>query len=159
MKPSATVSIRPSKPADVSQVVGLVTSILQKEFSRDQSAYPSDDLEKISALYAGPDSRFFVAEEGDRIVGTCGVKADSKKAAILRRFFVDSSCRGKGVGSSLLKQALAFCRERGFREVVIRTSTRMEGAIRLCRAQGFQEDGRGDVGDVTLVLFRLRLDS
>lgn len=153
-----TVNIRPSQSSDIPKVVELVTSILQKEFSSDQAAYPTEDLEKIPSLYGPPDSTFLVAEEDQKIVGTCGVKFDSSKTAILRRFFVNPAYRGKGVGSSLLRQALDFCRQRGFREVVIRTSTRMEGAIRLCRAQGFQEDGRWPLGDnITLILFRLKL--
>lgn len=156
---SLAVTIRPAQPSDVPQVVQLVTSILQKEFSEDQSAYPADDLEKIPSMYPAPRSVFLVAEEDRRLVGTCGVKADSSTTAILRRLFVDSSYRGKGVGSELLRQALSFCREKGFREVVIRTSTRMEAAIRLCRSKGFKEDGRWNLGGVTLVLFRLRLAS
>ena len=153
----STVTIRPFQSSDVPQVVELVSSILQKEFSRDSSAYPTEDLERIPVFYGSSDSTFLVAEEDHKIMGTCGVKSDSSKTAILRRFFVDPACRGKGVGSSLLRQALDFCRQKGFREVVIRTSTRMEGAIRLCLAQGFQEDGRWPLGDVTLVLFRLKL--
>ena len=154
-----TVTIRPSQASDVPQVVRLVTSILNKEFSQDQSAYPTEDLERIPALYALPESTFFVAEEDHRVVGTCGVKADSSQTAILRRFFVDPSYRGKGVGTALLQEALSFCQRRGFREIVIRTSTRMESAIRLCHVAGFREDGRWSLGDVTLVLFRLRLGS
>ena len=154
-----TVTIRPAQPSDVPQVIQLVTSILQKEFSKDQSVYPADDLEQIPAMVTAPQSVFLVAEEDRRLVGTCGVRADSSTTAILRRLFVDSAHRGKGVGSQLLQQALAFCREKGFREVVIRTSTNMESAIRLCRAKGFKEDGRWNLGGVTLILFRLRLAS
>ncbi|MBI3312234.1 MAG: GNAT family N-acetyltransferase [Candidatus Omnitrophica bacterium] len=155
----STVTIRPSNSSDAPQIVQLVTSILQKEFSKDQPAYPLEDLQQISTLYSPPNSTFLVAEEDHRIVGTCGVKSDSSKTAILRRLFVDSACRGKGVGSALLERALDFCRQKGYREVVIRTSTRMEGAIRLCCSLGFQEDGRWDLGEVTLVLFRLKLTS
>lgn len=154
---SVTATIRPSQPSDAPQVVQLVTSILQKEFSGDPSAYSTEDLERIPTMYAAPASIFLVAEEDQRVVGTCGIKSDSPRTAMLRRLFVDPVHRGKGVGTALLSQALAFCRQRGFREVVIRTSTRMESAIRLCCAQGFQEDGRWTLGEITLVLFRLRL--
>lgn len=151
------MTIRPSLSSDVPQVTQLVTSILKKEFSEDQAAYPTDDLERLSEMYAAPDNIFLVAEEDHRIVGTCGVKTDSRKTAILRRLFVDPAHRGKGVGADLLKKALVFCRERGFREVIIRTSNRMEAAVRLCRAQGFQEDGHWTLGNATLVRYHLRL--
>ncbi|MBI3333270.1 MAG: GNAT family N-acetyltransferase [Candidatus Omnitrophica bacterium] len=151
------MTIRPAQPADAPAVMSLVTRILAAEFPADQSAYATDDLEKIEESYAGPSSTFLVAEEDRRIVGSCGVKAESGQTAILRRLFVDPQCRGRGVGMSLLKQALQFCRGRGFREVVIRTSARMEQAIRLCKSLGFLEDGRWTLGSATLLRFRLRL--
>ena len=149
--------IRPALQTDGAQVVTLITSILAGEFPLDQGAYPADDLERIPETYAGPLNAFLVAEEDHRIVGTCGIKADGTETAILRRLFVDPRCRGKGIGSELLISALNFCRKNGFREIVIRTSTRMEQAIRLCRAQGFQEEGVWDLGQVKLVRFRLKL--
>ena len=149
--------IRPSQPADAPQIVSLVSGILGREFPGDQRAYPAEDLQRISDHYQGPGSTFLVAEEGRRIVGTRGVKQEDPKTAILRRLFVDPECRGKGVGTLLLKQALEFCRSQGFREVVIRTSSNMQQAIRLCCGLGFKEQGRWTLGDVTLVRFHLKL--
>lgn len=135
----------------------LVTAILAKEFPADQVAYAADDLRKLEKTYQGPGCTFFVAEEQHEIVGTCGVKAENKQTAILRRLFVNPRYRGRGIGAGLLEEALAFCRTAGFREVVIRTSNRMEQAIRLCGHVGFKEDGSWTLGQVTLVRFRLRL--
>jgi len=137
--------------------VSLITSILGGEFPKDQVAYSTEDLDRLDKTYGGARSTFLVAERGGKIVGTCGVKAEDETTAILRRFFVDSTLRGHGMGSGLLKEALAFCRSKGFAQVVIRTSTRMEQAIRLCLSQGFVEDGRWTLGGVTLVRFRLGL--
>jgi GNAT superfamily N-acetyltransferase len=90
-------------------------------------------------------------------VGTLGVKADAGKTAILRRLFVDAAYRRRGIGLQLVQAALSFCRAQGYQEVVIRTSTRMEKAIRLCQSLRFKEEGRWDLGEVSLVLLRLRL--
>ena len=149
--------IRKSENSDAPKVLNLVSSILAGEFPDDQSAYAADDLHRLSEAYKGPGSVFFVAEEDHRIVGTCGVKSDGPETAILRRLFVDRKFRGKGIGSNLLKEALQFCRERGFQEVIIRTSTRMEQAIRLCESVGFKENGRWPMGQVTLIVYLLRL--
>ena len=135
----------------------LVTHVLSTEFPADQAAYETQDLVDLAQTYRGPRNAFFVAEEDHRIVGTCGVKADSPETAILRRLFVDSQHRGKGIGSSLLKQALEFCRIQDFREVIIRTSSRMEQAARLCQAVGFKPDGIWSFGPVTLMRYRLPL--
>ncbi len=151
------MTVRPAQPEDASQVVKLVSTILAKEFPSDEKAYVTDDLLRFAETYQGPHNTFLVAEEGARIVGTCGVKAENRQTAILRRLFVDPSYRQRGVGTHLLQEALRFCRLNGFREVVIRTSLRMEKAIRLCRSLGFEEDGRWDLEGVSLIRFRLRL--
>lgn len=149
--------IRPSQPGDSPQILQLVSEILGREFPQDRQAYPADDLEQIAEHYGGPGSTFLVAEDGRKIVGTVGVKREDARVAILRRLFVDPAYRGQGVGMRLLKTALEFCRDREFREVVIRTSSNMEQAIRLCCSLGFQEQGRWTLGDVTLVRFHLKL--
>ncbi len=152
-----SVKIRPVQAADGAQVKELVQTILEKEFPVDRSAYVVDDLEQLTQTYGGAGSGFLVAEDGNRIVGSCGIKAESPQRAILRRLFVDPSFRRQGVGAALLKEAISFCRSHGFREIVISTSTGMEQAIRLCRSLGFQEDGRWGMGKVTLIRFHLRL--
>lgn len=108
-------------------------------------------------VYHGPNSTFLVAEEGHRIVGTLGVKAEDSKTAILRRLFVAPTHRKKGIGGGLLQEALQFCRREGFREIVIRTSAQMKRAMDLCSSLGFKEDGRWNLGSATLVRFHLRL--
>lgn len=149
--------IRPAQGADVPQIRDLISSILSQEFPSDESVYTSADLEQLMDSYPPPTSTFLVAEEGDRIIGTCAVKVESPQTAILRRLFVDPRYRGQGIGLGLLKEALSFCRTHGLHEIIIRTSTRMEQAIRLCRSLGFQENGRWELGSITLIRFRLRL--
>ncbi len=149
--------VRAAQLADGPQVVGLITGILSKEFPTDQVAYGTEDLKQLMEAYKGPSSTFFIAEEDHHIVGTCGVKADGTHTAILRRLFVDNRYRGKGIGKELLQEALQFCRQHGFREVIIRTSTSMQQAIRLCQSMGFREDGRWTLGDVTLIRYQMRL--
>lgn len=151
------MSIRPARPEDQEQVLALVTMILNKEFLADSAAYATDDLECLTRTYAPPENLFLIAEEKGSLVGTCGVKADGTEAAILRRLFVDPGHRRQGIGENLLKEALAFCRRRRFKKVIIRTSGRMEQAIRLCRSLGFEEDGSWGMSGVNLVRFRLAL--
>lgn len=153
----AKVTVRSARKGDASQIATLITSIMGSEFKSDEGAYPTTDLGRLFKIYTGPADAFFVAESSKRIVGTLGVKADGGEIAILRRLFVDSACRSQGVGSQLLEKALDFCRVKGFREVIIRTSTNMRGAVRLCESFGFEENGRWTLGSVTLVRLRLRL--
>ena len=151
------MKIRTARTSDAAGIVELVNRVLKEEYPQDQAAYSTEDLDRLSATYLRPACTFLVAQEGRRIVGTCGVKADGTETAILRRLFVDPAHRAQGIGSGLLKAALSFCKAQGFQEVIIRTSARMEQAIRLCRSMGFEEDGRWSLGGVMLVRYRLRL--
>lgn len=151
------MTIRTCQPSDTAEITQLITRILASEFPKDQVAYSTEDLQSLTQSYQGPASVFMVAEDQNKIVGTCGVKAEDAKTAILRRFFVDPAIRGKGIGTSLLDEALAFCKKRGFKQVIIRTSAGMEKAIHLCQSKGFQPEGEWSLGGVTLVRYVLRL--
>lgn len=151
------MTIRTAQSGDACAIVELVTQVLRDEFPRDQGAYSTEDLEQLGETYLKPACTFLVAEEAGRIIGTCGVKSEGSRSAVLRRLFVDARHRSRGVGTALVEGALDFCRGQRFREVVIRASTRMEEAIRLCRSLGFEEEGRWTLGDVTLVRYRLEL--
>src|SRR3989338_3202362 len=106
-------SLRPFKNEDAGGVKDLILTVLAKEYPFDKSAYSDSDLDRIGEVYGGPDDAFFVVEENTDIVGTVGVKAETKDDALLRRLFVDLKHRKRGYGTGLLKMAIAFCREKG----------------------------------------------
>ena len=149
--------IRVLRKGDEGAVRTLILGILNREFSVDQKAYPLTDLEAIQSHYRGPRDTFLIAEVDHRIVGTVAVKEDDEKTALLRRIFVDSAHRGKGLGSRLVEQALAFCRKKGYRQVVFRGTARMEQALSLMRHKGFIEKERIPFGEVEMIHFRLTL--
>lgn len=151
------VRIRRFDPADAEAVRSLITGILAAEYATDQAAYPAADLEKIATVYGGPREAFFVAEQEGRIVGTCAVKQDDDTTALLRRFFVAPTHRGRGLGVTLVEEAIAHCRAHRYRTIRIRTSDRMAAAIAVCRRHGFHEDDRIQLGTVHLIMMSLRV--
>jgi len=117
----------------------LILSILAHEYPFDKSAYSDSDLEKIGEVYQGERNSFFVIEEDGVIVGTVGVKEDSKDSALLRRLFVDSRYRKRGYGTALLKKALEFCRSKSYKTILFNGTGRMIDAMNLCKKIGFRE--------------------
>ncbi len=144
--------IRRFAPADAQAVQALITDILAAEYPGDQPAYPAADLAQIAVVYGGPREAFFVAEHDGRIVGTCAVKQDDAATALLRRLFVASTHRGRGLGAKLVEAAMIHCRTHRYRTIRIRTSDRMAAAMAVCRRQGFQEDERTQLGTVHLIM-------
>ena len=151
------MQIRKFQEKDALPVKELVNSILFKEFSLSSKAYQIDDVDSISKAYNGPRDIFYVIDEGNKIVGTAGVKEDTKQAALLRRVYVHSGYRGKGIGSMLMNSAIDFCRQSGYKQVVFRSTNQMQDAINLCLRKGFKEEERLNLGDVQVIKFVLKL--
>lgn len=145
------------RPADGPAVQALVTGILAREYPDAQAAYPAEDLARVEVAYGGTRDTFLVAEAEGRIVGTCGIKEEDARTALLRRLFVDPRWRGQGVGSALVAAAIAHCRTQGYSDVRIRTSDRMTAAIAVCVREGFHEVQRLSLGTVHLVQLNVRI--
>lgn len=124
---------------DAQGVKELILSILTKEYPFDKNAYSDSDLDRIGEVYGGEKESFMVIEAAGDIVGTVGVKEDSKESALLRRLFVDLKHRKKGYGSELLDKAIEFCRGKGYKSIYFRCTDRMKDAMKLCEKKGFKE--------------------
>lgn len=79
----------------------------------------------------------WVAEMGDRIVGSISIVGRPDNIAQLRWFIVHPDARGRGVGRKLLDQSLAFCQDRGFKSVYLWTVDYLGAAIHLYTSAGF----------------------
>lgn len=151
------MEIRRFNNKDQAEVKKLITEILSEEFLMDQRAYPYSDLDSVSTVYGGEREGFFVGEEKGKVIGTVGVKEESKEVAILRRLFINSAYRGKGFGRLLMDRALAFCREKGYKEAIFHVSTNMKTAMALCKRRGFKEKERLELGGIDIVKLVLAL--
>jgi len=153
----STISIRKYKPGDEAAIKSMITAIMGKEFTQDQAAYPTEDLESIEKSYGKLGDVFFVAEAGNKIIGSVAIKKEDDRIALLRRLFVASEFRNQRLGVKLIERALEYCREVGYQELVFRTTSRMEGAIRLCQNKGFIQRAKIQLGDLELLKFTLHL--
>lgn len=145
------MEVRKIKKNEYAAAKDLIRSIMRDEFSTDLNAYPFQDIENIGASYGNLGEAFFVALDGDNVVGTVGVKREDERTAFIRRIFVDPAERGKKIGSQLMDRAIDFCREVGYQEIVFKTTSRMQDALRLCMHKGFVEKAKIDLGEFDIV--------
>ena len=99
-------TLRVFKKDDAKGVKELILTVLAKEYPFDRSAYSDSDLDKINEVYGTDKDSFFVIDEDGEIVGTVGIKGETKDDALLRRLFVDLKHRKKGYGTELLARAI-----------------------------------------------------
>lgn len=83
---------------------------------------------------------FWVATINGEFAGAIAVDGSEadKKGARLRWFIVPPKFQGGGVGSTLIKRAIDFCREAGFREVYLWTFEGLDEARSLYERVGFR---------------------
>ncbi|MDP2928970.1 MAG: GNAT family N-acetyltransferase [Candidatus Omnitrophota bacterium] len=151
-------TLRVFSKADAGGVRDLILSILTKEYPFDKSAYSDSDLTKIDEVYGGERDSFFVIEdEKSGIVGTVGIKEDSKTGALLRRLFVDLKHRRLGYGTELLNRAIEFCKDKDYKSVSFRCTDRMKDAMNLCMSRDFKEIEALDVAGFKIHNLELKI--
>lgn len=148
--------LRQYKQQDAEGVKDLILSVLTKEYPFDKQAYSDSDLNQIDMVYGGEKDSFFVMDADGKIVGTVGIKQETRDEALLRRLFVDSNHRKLGYGTKLLKKAIDFCKEKGYKRIYFRCTDRMINAMRLCLKEGFKEVDTIDV--MGFKIHKLKLD-
>ncbi|XP_073474227.1 probable N-acetyltransferase camello isoform X3 [Aquarana catesbeiana] len=99
------------------------------------------DLLNIEESYIQrPNSFFWVAASGGRIVGMVGVQPDpnSNSDMILRRLSVAKDQQRRGIARALCMKVFDFARQRGYQRITLDTSTMQVNAHKLYRHLGFK---------------------
>lgn len=83
-----------------------------------------------------------VARQGDQIVGMANLlftisTALGDRVALLEDMVVSPACRGTGVGTKLLAEAISFARVQGCKRITLLTDRCNESAQRFYAKQGF----------------------
>jgi GNAT superfamily N-acetyltransferase len=79
---------------------------------------------------------------------------EERPGARLRWFLVDEKYRGQGIGRALLKRAIEFCRQKGFKTVWLWTMEHLERARGLYEVAGFRyiENSTIDIPEHGLIM-------
>ena len=89
--------------------------------------------------FAPPGGAFIVAYIGRKPVGCGGFKRHSPDTAYLKRMWVDSGTRGRGLGRTLLTELEQRARRLGYGKICLETHRSLAEAQNLYRASGYAE--------------------
>ncbi len=138
------VQIVPFSPQYADGVVAVILPIQQAEFEIPITLDAQPDLKDIPAFYQRHDGNFWVALDGDRVIGTVALLDIGNHQAALRKMFVAAAHRGlgQGVARQLLGTLMAWCRARGVNAVYLGTTAKFLAAHRFYEKSGFREIAR-----------------
>ncbi len=117
------------------------------------------DVDNLHAGYFDDEgaSGFWVARHQGQVVGMVGVQRTSDNSAEIRRLRVHSDFRRRGVGTLLMKNALQFCRDKGYLKVVLDVRIERAPAIALFEKFGFLHGRTREIDGRKLLDFYLDL--
>jgi N-acetylglutamate synthase-like GNAT family acetyltransferase len=113
--------------------------IQREEFDIPITAKDQPDLQDIPSFYQTGTGDFWVAEAGNRVVGTIGLKDIENNNAALRKMFVARSWRGPSmrVAATLLDRALIHARQVQIKNIYLGTTDKFVAAHRFYEKNGF----------------------
>jgi len=98
----------------------------------------AEEVDRIDDYYREHNGAFFVAADGEDVVGMFGLEQIDRDAMELRRMYVDPTQRRRGIARAMLVSAESECRQRGFHRLDLSTSELQHEALALYRNAGYQ---------------------
>ena len=162
--------IRSAEPGDAQALVALAGEVGREEgawlLAKDAGRGTSEERRYLRAVRRHPDAAVYVVEDGDRIVGRLSLARDahpaSRHVADLG-LMVSPSHRRRGVGRTLLEQAVTWAGMAGILKLELHVFPWNEPAISLYESFGFVREGirrrhylrDGELVNVILMAFDL----
>ena len=120
-----------STNADFRNLIKSLDAELDERYGNLQKLY--DVYNKIEFL-----ETVIVAYEENTPVGCgCFKRADDLNVE-MKRVFVRSNCRGKGIASLILKELECWAKEKGFFYSILETGSKQHEAINLYKKKGYE---------------------
>lgn len=133
------LAIEPYAARHSAGIAALIVPIQQEEFGIPITYEDQPDLKDIDGFYRKGNGEFWVALDGDRVVGSIALLDIGNGQGALRKMFVAASHRGRahGVAQRLLDGLLEHARTQGMRDIFLGTTAKFLAAHRFYEKNGF----------------------
>ncbi|MCX8188209.1 MAG: GNAT family N-acetyltransferase [Nitrososphaeria archaeon] len=127
------------KPGDIGEIIKFHGITYSKEYGYDLTfeAYVAEGLAEFIKSYSAEKDCVWIVEDDKKIIGCIAVFGRSKDCAQIRWFLVHPEYRGKGLGKKLLEKAIEFCKNYGYRNIYLWTTSELAVAKKLYTGFGF----------------------
>lgn len=142
-----SIEIRRFVPSDEQGVSALILPIQREEFDIAITAEDQPDLRAIPTFYQTGTGDFWVAVQGERVIGSIALKDIGSGQAALRKMFVAAPFRGRefSVAARLLSRLVEESTGKGVTDVFLGTTDKFLAAHRFYEKHGFREITKADL--------------
>jgi len=98
-----------------------------------------DELAGLKKMYAKPFGGIILAKAGSETIGCVAIRKISEEAGELKRMYIKPGYQNRGIGKTLLEEALQLAKECNYSIVKLDTLNYMLPAIHLYTQAGFYE--------------------
>ena len=134
-----TLTIKPIFNTYCDQVIDIIRTIQQGEFSLTITIDQQPDLQDLETNYHQDGGNFWGAFWGDELVGTIALINCGHNTGCIRKMFVKKEYRGKefGTAQQLLEVLLQYSRDKGIMHLYLGTVHQLKAAHRFYERNGF----------------------
>ncbi len=124
-----------------SAIATLILNIQNNEFNVPVTINDQPDLLDIENFYFKKKGCFWVALDGENLIGTIALIDIDNRQSALRKMFVHKDYRGKekGVGQLLLDTLVDWCAQKNINEIYLGTVEQLHAAKRFYIKNGFEK--------------------
>ena len=142
------IQVRRAVPGDAPGLVALAEAVGGEEgrwiLATESWRSVADERRYLKTVQRHPDAAVFVAEDDGRLVARLSLSRDphpaSRHVADLG-LMVDAAYRRRGIGRTLLEEAVVWARGAGIRKLELHVFPWNEPALRLYESFGFEREG------------------
>ena len=131
------ISLRKAEIGDIEQIKAILFSSLKEYEIALPEDYSVSDIDSISNR--NNHEQIFVLVRIDSVVGFVALGPITADCIELKRLYVTSSERGRGLGKYLLNYAINIARSKNFRFIRLETTSKFKEAVWLYKRNGFRE--------------------
>ncbi len=132
------MNFRQALAADIEVIKDVIFSVLKEYGLQPDPGETDKDLNDLNQFYFSKGGYFEVCEIEGNIVGSWGLYHLNEHSCELRKMYLKSNQRGKGLGTMMISRAIKKAHDLGFKRVELETASVLKEAIGLYQKYGFK---------------------